>query len=71
ETDLLGFNVYSRDGDYLGKVESFLTPHSQTLLQFRDSSGREIYVPWLEEFIYDLDLEGQRITLENIPGLLD
>lgn len=69
--DLIGLKVEDVDGRPLGTVENLLATGANETYEIRDCEGRLHYVPAVEEFIRDIDLELGRIRVSLIEGLWD
>jgi len=69
-TDLIGLSVVEENGLTLGRVENVLSTPGDDLLAV-NCNGRELLVPFREEMIRDIDLEGRRILVSLPEGLLD
>ena len=68
---LRGLAAYLADGDRLGVIEDVLHLPGQDLLSVRRDDNREVLVPFVEEFVPVIDVEGGRITLTPPEGLLE
>lgn len=68
--DLIGLNVVEENGRALGRVENILSTPADDLLAV-EFNGRELLVPFREEMIRDIDLEGRRILVSLPEGFLD
>jgi 16S rRNA processing protein RimM len=67
---LVGLTVQTAAGETVGVVhEMFTTPAHDVCAVRRE--GREILIPWVPEIVREVDLEGGRIVIEPLPGLLD
>lgn len=71
EEDLLGFTVALMDGTVLGEVSALHTRAVQDLLEVRRTGGGELLVPFVEEFVPEVDEEARRVVLDPPPGLLE
>jgi 16S rRNA processing protein RimM len=63
--DLIGCLVVTTDGRELGTVDDVLTMPAHDVLEIG-----EILIPVVKEFVKEIDLEAERITVELIPGML-
>ncbi|WTW97522.1 ribosome maturation factor RimM [Streptomycetaceae bacterium NBC_01309] len=69
---LVGLDVVLADGTEVGEVHEVAHLPSQDLLIVRRrADGREVMVPFVEEFVPEIDLEEQRIVITPPPGLID
>ena len=69
--DLIGLSVEDMEGHPLGTVENILSAGACETYEIRGIDGRLHYVPAVEEFVRDIDLEQGRIRLSLIEGLWD
>ena len=68
---LRGLTAYAVDGVALGTVDDVVHLPGQDLLAVTRPGRRELLVPFVAEFVPDLDLDAGRITIDPPPGLLD
>lgn len=66
---LIGLAAVTDDGRKLGKVEEVMPTGSNLVLTVRDS-GSEVLLPFIDDVILDVDLEGGTLTVHLLPGLL-
>ncbi len=67
--DLLGLEVFSDEGELLGKVDDIFNTGSNDIYVVKDEFGKQILLPGISEVIKDVDLEQGKITVHLIPGL--
>jgi len=67
---LIGLNITSDSGTNIGIVTGILETGASDVLVVRSSSGADILIPIVDEFIRHVDLERQEITVHLIPGML-
>jgi len=63
--DLIGMKVITVEGDDIGKVEDVLPYPAQDVLKVG-----EVLIPMVEEFVIEVDLEKEIITVKLLPGML-
>jgi len=68
--DLIGMSVHNHDGDVLGIVEDIAEVPQGEILIIRKADGKEAWVPFVDEFIKEVDSENKTIIIEPIEGLL-
>jgi 16S rRNA processing protein RimM len=68
---LRGLTAVTVSGDTLGVVDDVVHLPGQDLLSVRRVGGREVLVPFVAEFVPEIDVEGGRILLELPNGLLE
>ncbi len=68
--DLVGLDVYEGDTP-LGKIKEVLDTGSQDLLVIAQAGERDLYVPFMEHLLVDVDLQEGTMRLELPDGLLE
>ncbi|WP_265444237.1 ribosome maturation factor RimM [Flexivirga meconopsidis] len=69
--DLVGLRVEAPDGERIGTVIALHDRPAQDLLELRLEGGRAGFVPFVEQIVPIVDLNGGRIVVDAPPGLLD
>lgn len=71
-TDLVGLSVYNRNETLLGTIIGVHDFGAGNLIDV-DLEGvdKTVLVPFNKEFVPSVDLNGRRLTLDPIPGLID
>jgi len=67
---LIGMDVYTDHGTFVGKVDKLIDITYQTLIVVKHN-GKEALIPMVEKFIKDIDLANSKITIIPIEGLID
>ena len=62
--DLVGMQVFSVSGELIGEVDEVLAYPAQDILKVG-----EIMIPMVQQFIKEIDLEEEKITVELLPGM--
>ena len=64
--DLIGLEVFNRQGESLGRVEGLVEtgPHCVLRLESRDASGQNRMVPFVAAYVDRVDLQGRRIDVD-------
>lgn len=68
--EIIGFNVFS-GSDLLGVLKKIDNYGSHDLLNVVTAEGKEILIPYREEFVKKIDAEQKRIDVELIDGFLE
>ena len=68
---LVGLRVETLDGDQVGELAEMLHLPGQDVLVVRRHDGSESLVPFIAQFVPEVDLEGGRIVVDPPEGLLD
>lgn len=69
DTELQGCTVYLSDGTEMGTVKEVIHLPSQDTLVL-DVLGSEVMVPFIKEFVPEVDQSRKRIVISPPPGLL-
>ena len=68
--DLIGLEVYSDEGNLLGKVEDIYNTGSNDIYIIKDELGKQILLPGIKDVIKDVQIENAKIIVHLIPGLI-
>ena len=68
--DLIGLDVYTDEEKLLGTLEDIYNAGSSDIYVVRTSEGKQILLPAIKDVIKNVDLEGGKITVHLIPGLI-
>jgi 16S rRNA processing protein RimM len=71
DRQLVGLAVVTAGGEPVGALHEVLHLPGQDVLAVRGDDGRETLIPFVHEFVPEVDLDGGRIVVEPPPGLLD
>ncbi|HML20785.1 MAG TPA: ribosome maturation factor RimM [Aggregatilinea sp.] len=66
---IIGLPVYTEDDEHLGEVVDVIETGANDVYVVRGPRG-EILLPAIEECILDVDIEGKRVTVRLMEGLL-
>lgn len=69
--DIIGSDVYTDTGDYLGKVDDIYNSGAQDIYVVKGELGKQILLPSIKEVILDIDVENQKVTVHLLKGLID
>ncbi|MBR1672159.1 MAG: 16S rRNA processing protein RimM [Fretibacterium sp.] len=69
--DLVGLTVEDMEGHPLGVVSNLIPAGANELYEVRDPAGALHYIPAVEEFVREIDLENGRLQVSLIEGLWD
>jgi 16S rRNA processing protein RimM len=67
--DLIGLSVENERGEALGVVANLLSAGGNEIYEIEDEKGKLHYVPAVENFVKDIDLNAGKIVVELIEGL--
>ena len=66
-----GVHVRTKDGEEVGRITEISHLTTQDLFVVERPDGTEVYVPFVEEIVTEIDLEEQRAVIDPPPGLID
>ena len=69
-SDLIGMDVYDEDGSCVGKITAIGENLANDLLSVKDGNGKEHLVPFVKEIVPVVDLQGRKVVINNIEGLI-
>ncbi|MDP6981358.1 MAG: ribosome maturation factor RimM [Myxococcota bacterium] len=69
--ELVGCDVVTETGVSVGSVAEIWETGAHDVLVVRDTEGRQNLVPTARELTREIDREGRRIVVADLPGLLD
>ena len=65
---LVGMDVHTKDGRFLGKLAEVL-PTGGTDVYVVRAGGKELLLPALDDVVLEVDIDNRRMTVEVPPGL--
>ncbi|MEU2899963.1 ribosome maturation factor RimM [Streptomyces sp. NPDC001273] len=68
---LIDLDVVTKDGEEVGRITEISHLPTQDLFVVERPDGTEVYVPFVEEIVTEIDLEEQRAVIDPPPGLID
>lgn len=68
--ELEGLMVYTEDGRNIGQIKDFLQTGANQVLVVMGNQG-EVLVPAIKMVIVQVDLEGKKVIINPLEGLLD
>ena len=69
--DLIGLNVYSDDGNLLGKVDDIFNNGGKCdIYAVKDKTGKQILLPAISDVVKEINLNDGKIVVHLIKGLI-
>ena len=68
--DLIGLDVYTDSNEYLGKVDDIFPTGSNDVYVVKNEEGKQILLPGISDVIKQIDIEGKKIIVTLIKGLI-
>lgn len=69
-SDIIGLEVYTVAGVYLGKVKDILQAGSNEVYVIKDKE-KEVLIPAVKEFVPEIDLKAGKIIVDPIEGMIE
>ncbi|MGH2583120.1 MAG: ribosome maturation factor RimM [Anaerolineales bacterium] len=67
--ELIGIEVLQENGEPIGFVEDILKTGANQVYVVRETSGKEVLIPSVSEFIRDIDLGNKQMIVRLLPGM--
>lgn len=68
--DLIGLDVYSDEGNLLGKLDDIFNNGSCDIYVVKDELGKQLLLPAISDVIKEINLEAKRIVVHILKGLI-
>ena len=68
--DMLGIDVYTEEGNLLGKLDDIYNTGSNDIYVVKDELGKQVLLPALKEVIKQVDIENRKMVVHLISGLI-
>ena len=69
--DLIGLEVWKEDGVRLGTLTEVLSTGANDVYEVQMEDGKKVLLPAIKECILQVDIEGGKMTIHLMDGLLD
>ena len=69
--DIIGCSVVSESGENIGVVTEILRPGANDVWVVRRPGGKLAYLPYIADVVLNVDVEGRRVTISVLEGLLE
>jgi len=68
--DLIGLEVYTEEGSFLGKIKEVLQPGANDVYVVEDETKKQILLPVIPDVIKKVDIEGNKVIVKLLEGLI-
>ena len=68
--DLIGLDVYTEEGELLGTLKEVLQPGANDVYIVENEAKQEILLPVIPDVIKQVDIEGKKIVVKLLEGLI-
>lgn len=68
--DLIGLDVYTEDGNLLGKVTDIYNTGANDIYTVKTQDGKEVLLPAIKDVIKQVDIQNGKIIVHILKGLI-
>lgn len=68
--DLIGLEVYSDEGNLLGKIDDIFNNGSADIYVVKDELGKQLLLPAISDVIKEINLEEKKVIVHILKGLI-
>lgn len=69
--DIIDCDVYSEQGEHIGKVTEILSPGANDVWVVRQRDGSDVLIPYIAPVVKQVDVDNKAITIHLMEGLLE
>ena len=67
--DLIGLDVYTEEGEFLGKVDDIYSTGANDIYVVKNEEGKEKLLPGIDVVIKNIDIDSGKINVNLLEGL--
>ena len=68
--DLIGLEVYTEVGEFLGKIKEVLQPGANDVYVVENEDKKEILLPVIPDVIKSIDIDSKKVIVKLLEGLI-
>ena len=68
--DLLGLDVFSDEGNFLGKIDDIFNNGSCDIYVVKDELGKQLLLPAISDVVKEINLDEGKVVVHIIKGLI-
>lgn len=68
--EIIGCTVIGTEGQEIGVITDILQTGANDVWTVKPASGKDHYIPYIEDVVKDIDIENKKITIDVLDGLL-
>ncbi|WP_166238022.1 ribosome maturation factor RimM [Paenibacillus turpanensis] len=68
--EIVGCEVYSEEGELLGKVKEILTPGANDVWVVGRPKGKDLLIPYINDVVLDVNIEEKKVKVHLMEGLI-
>ncbi|MEJ8776946.1 ribosome maturation factor RimM [Pseudogracilibacillus sp. ICA-222130] len=69
--EIIGLEVETIDGKYIGKIDHILSPGANDVWVVKTKNNKEILIPYIEPVVKEIHIEEKKVIIEPMEGLFD
>ncbi|QTM99393.1 ribosome maturation factor RimM [Sediminibacillus dalangtanensis] len=69
--EIIGCEVYTTNGEFLGKIKEILSPGANDVWVTSRKGKKDLLIPYIEDIVKTIEVDQKRVTIEPMEGLLD
>lgn len=69
--EIIGCEVYTTSGEFLGKVKEILAPGANDVWVVERKGMKDALIPYIEQVVKEINITDQKIVIEPMEGLLE
>lgn len=69
-TDLIGMDVSTTEGEFLGKITSVFPTGSNDVYEVKADNGKTALLPAIKDVIIEVDIENKKMLVKLLEGLI-
>ncbi|WP_457678761.1 ribosome maturation factor RimM [Thermovibrio sp.] len=67
--ELIGLPVYTEEGEKVGVIKSVFEQPASHILEVEREDGKTILIPFIEQFVKEVDLENKKVLVSLLEGM--
>lgn len=69
---IIGCDVHTISGDYLGIIHSILSPGANDVWVVKSvKTNKDVYIPYISDVVKKVDVDNKRVEIQPLEGLLE
>ena len=69
--EVVGLEIITDEGEYLGKVSEILSPGSNDVWVVKQKGKKDLLIPFIEPVVYKIDKDNKQAFIHVLEGLFD
>lgn len=68
--ELIGCEAFDQNGNSIGEIADVVSYSSTSNLKIKTKAKKFFFVPFIDAFVNNVDIENKRLEIEVVPGML-